>query len=466
MLQMKPEPRPGVDRCNSQPAARQRPQPAPGGNLVRNAARPPWSLAPRTAVSLLMLVVLAALFAAGALTVSRAFQAENVARQEMTEARETLTQVNNLMQILYEAESAQRGVLLGDPAAEAPFRAAEAALPAAAAQMQASLDRAGSNLSAQGRRLGAMAAQRMADLSAALEPAARSTPSPRTAMEPLRATSSAIRREESALMDAAYARADAERLRAKRTLGMIGLAVLGLIVLAAMLAFRSARAESHLRYGREIEVQRDRAELVSHELSHRVKNLFAVTMSIISVTGRSETDPKVAAHKTRSRIQALARAHEASSGQNLMRTAPFGDLLEAVVRPYCPPGGGLRLNGPKKVLPARLLTPMGLIFNELATNSVKYGAWSTASGTLTVDWTFASDETLVVVWQEQLAEDGPPQPGREGFGSTMIDLSLQQAKATMDKRWGEQGLTATLRFPFSDADKVEVTATGKDQEHA
>jgi len=149
-----------------------------------------------------------------------------------------------------------------------------------------------------------------------------------------------------------------------------------------------------------------------------------------------------------------------------MRTAPFGDLLEAVVRPYCPPGGGLRLNGPKKVLPARLLTPMGLIFNELATNSVKYGAWSTASGTLTVDWTFASDETLVVVWQEQLAEDGPPQPGREGFGSTMIDLSLQQAKATMDKRWGEQGLTATLRFPFSDADKVEVTATGKDQEHA
>ncbi|MZQ88922.1 hypothetical protein GVY41_08410 [Frigidibacter albus] len=429
---------------------------------MRNAARPPWSLAPRTLVSLLMLVVLAALFAAGALTVTRAFHAENIARQEMTEARETLTQVNTLMLILYEAESAQRGVLLGDPAAEAPFRAAEAALPAAAAQMQASLDRAGSDLSAQGRRLGALAAQRMAALSAALAPAATSNPSPRDAMEPLRATSSAIRREESALMDAAYARADSERLRAKRTLGMIGLAVLGLIVLAAMLAFRSARSESRLRYQREIEVQRDRAELVSHELSHRVKNLFAVTMSIISVTARSESDPRIAAQKTRSRIQALARAHELSSGQNLMRTAPFGDLLEAVVRPYCPPAAILRLSGPKLVLPARLLTPMGLIFNELATNSMKYGAWSTASGTLTVDWTFASDDTLVVVWQERLAEDGPPQPGRDGFGSTMIDLSLQQAKATMERRWGEQGLTATLRFPFSSADKVEVTATGKD----
>jgi len=430
---------------------------------VRNVAHAPWSYAPRTTVSLLMLVVLAALFAAGALTVTRAFHAENVARQEMTEARDTLSQVNDLMLILYEAESAQRGVLLGDPGAAGPFRTAEAALPTATAQMQASLDRGGSDLSAQGRRLGALAGERMADLSAALSAAPDpTTASPRTAMDDLRQASAAIRREERALMDAAYARADAERLRAKRTLGMIGLAVMGLIVLAAMLAFRSARAESHLRYRREIEVQRDRAELVSHELSHRVKNLFAVTMSIISVTARSETDPKIAAEKTRSRIQALARAHELSSGQNLMRTAPFGDLLEAVVRPYCPPGAVLRLTGPKKVLPARLLTPMGLIFNELATNSVKYGAWSAPLGTLTVDWTFASDETLTVVWQEQLAEDGPPQPGRDGFGSTMIDLSLQQAKATMERRWGEQGLTARLRFPFSGADKVEVTATGKD----
>ncbi|AMY68221.1 HWE histidine kinase domain-containing protein [Frigidibacter mobilis] len=410
-----------------------------------------------------MLLVLAALFVAGSLTVTRAFSAENAARQEMIDAREALSQVNDLMLLLYEAESAQRGVLLDRPGEDlGPFRAAEAALPAIAGQMQASLDRAGSDLSAQGRRLRSLAEQRMTEMSGALASAPAPATTLRSSMADLRQVSDAIRREERALMDAAYARADGERLRAKRTLGMIGAAVLGLIALAALLAFRAARSESRLRYRDEIAAQRDRAELVSRELSHRVKNLFAVTMSIMSVTARNETDPKLAAQKTRSRIQALARAHELSSGQNPMRTAQFGDLLAAVVQPYCPPGATLRRSGPKMVLPTRLLTPMGLIFNELATNSVKYGAWSAPSGTLKVDWTFASDETLVVIWQEQLAETGSPQPGREGFGSTMINLSLQQAKATMERRWGEKGLTAVLRFPLSQADKVEVTATGKD----
>lgn len=433
---------------------------------MSKAARPVWAFAPRITVGLVILAVLAALFAAGELTVTRAFRAEDAARAEMFEAREALSQVNDLMLVLYEAESAQRGVLLGRPGEDlAPFRAAEAALPGLAARMQASLDRAGSDLALQGRRLRALAEQRMAELSVAL--AAPGAPAAaRTTMAELRQVSDSIRREERAAMDAAYARADAARLRAKQVLGMIGLAVLALMLLAARLAFRSARAEQRMRDLHEIEVQRDRADLVSHELSHRVKNLFAVIMSIVSMTARSEPDPSQAARKTRSRIQALARAHELSSGQNLMRTAEFGDLLEAVVRPYCPPGGSLSLNGPRLLLPARLLTPMGLIFNELATNSVKYGAWSAMPGTLGVDWTFASDETLIVIWQEQLARDEPPQPGREGFGTTMIDLSLQQAKATMEKSWGEQGLTARLSFPFSSADKVEATAAGKDQDYA
>ena len=385
----------------------------------------------------------------------------------MIEAREALSQVNDLMLVLYEAQSAQRGVLLGRAGEDlAPFRAAEAALPGLAAGMQASLDRAGSDLATQGRQLRALAQQRMTELAAGLAAPGSVLAMAPTTMAELRQVSDSIRREERTAMDAAYARADAARLRAKQVLGMIGLAVVALMLLAALLAFRSARAEQRMRDLREIERQRDRADLVSHELSHQVKNLFAVIMSIVSMTARSEPDPSQAAQKTRSRIQALARAHELSSGQNLIRTADFGDLLEAVVRPYCPPGGSLSLNGPRLLLPARLLTPMGLIFNELATNSVKYGAWSAASGTLAVDWTFASDETLIVIWKEQLAKNEPPRPGRKGFGSTMINLSLQQAKATMEKSWGEQGLAAKLSFPFSRADKVEATAAGKDQNDA
>lgn len=426
----------------------------------------PWSFASRTTVSLLMLAVLAALFAAGAVTVTRAFRAEDSARRDMIAARDALAQVDDLLLLLLEADLAQRGPPVVAPGADlAPFLAAQAALPGLLDEVQGALAQAEGDLPRQGQRLRTLAEQRMAEMAAAIAPLSTDPPAvdTRASMTELREVGSAIRAEQRARMDAAYAAADAERLRAKRTLGMIGLATLGLMALAALLAFRAARIESRVRYMQEIEAQRDRADLVSHELSHRVKNLFAVIMSIVSVTARREPDPKIAAKKTRARIQALARAHEISSGQNLMRTALFGDLVDAVVRPYCPPDNGMECSGPELLLPARLITPMGLIFNELATNSVKYGAWSAPSGTLRVHWAFASGETLNVVWQEHLAENGPPPPGREGFGSTMIDLSLQQARATMEKRWGKNGLTATLSFPFSKAEIAEAAATtGKD----
>jgi PAS domain S-box-containing protein len=53
---------------------------------------------------------------------------------------------------------------------------------------------------------------------------------------------------------------------------------------------------------------RDRQHLLLREMSHRVKNLFALSGSIVSLSARSAKSPRELAESTRARLVALARA--------------------------------------------------------------------------------------------------------------------------------------------------------------
>lgn len=242
--------------------------------------------------------------------------------------------------------------------------------------------------------------------------------------------------------------ADVDRSQRRSSHILTGLAAGGLlaVLLAAVLARRAARAEARARYINEIRAERDRADLIRRELSHRVKNLFAVIMSIISTTGRTETDPAEAARKTRERVQALARAHALSTGQGELREAHLAELVETVAGSYAPSPRRFPVSGLDLVLPARMVTPLGLILNELATNALKYGAWATAEGTVSVSWAFAEDGSLGFLWSERAGNIAGQDPVRKGFGTTMIDLSAEQAGARIERTWTAGGLDVTLRF--------------------
>ena len=82
------------------------------------------------------------------------------------------------------------------------------------------------------------------------------------------------------------------------------------------------------------------------------------------------------------------------------------------------------LQGGVWLQPGPALT-MALVFHELATNAVKYGALSTDKGRVDITWTFdEADERLRLIWA---ASEGPPvaPPTRVGFGSRLIQRGLQ-----------------------------------------
>jgi PAS domain S-box-containing protein len=205
--------------------------------------------------------------------------------------------------------------------------------------------------------------------------------------------------------------------------------------------------------------------LLLSELDHRVKNALAGLISMIDLTRERSESVDALASSIRERVETMARVHTMLTSSK-WRSVPLDDLVGGV----SPPGVGRRLNleGPAVDIPARQATPMGMVLHELASNSLKHGAWSDERGRVDVRWSLEpeADEPedprrrLRLRWTER---GGPPVgvPGDQGLG-----LSLIEGFASFELRGG-------VRFGFErDGASHELTvrlddpAASEEEAHA
>ncbi|MEH6663956.1 MAG: HWE histidine kinase domain-containing protein [Brevundimonas sp.] len=191
-------------------------------------------------------------------------------------------------------------------------------------------------------------------------------------------------------------------------------------------------------------------ELLAGEMSHRVKNLMTVAGALTAMTARSaETKEDMARDLTR-RLAALDRAHDlVRPVPGLARdTALLGDLLSVLLSPYDDPGafsGRIRVSAPRMRVGEGAATALALVIHELATNSVKYGALSSAQGLLDVSCSVQQDEALIV-WTERGGPPVTPPVAGSGFGGRLLArLVEQQLRGSIEYGWHAEGLTAVLR---------------------
>ncbi|GAB5374538.1 MAG: hypothetical protein AcusKO_10000 [Acuticoccus sp.] len=191
----------------------------------------------------------------------------------------------------------------------------------------------------------------------------------------------------------------------------------------------------------------ERQRTMSRELNHRVKNLFAVIRALTKLTARGQRDIATLVDNLDRRISALAAAHIVSLGHETVDGAPLDEILHAVLSAYPPTPAALSLDGPTLRLSQERVTPMGLILNELATNALKHGAWSTTGGHIAVRWRVREAEggfLLAIRWTETAPGFAAPDTSASGFGTQLIDLSVRQLGATMRHSWGAEGLDLML----------------------
>lgn len=192
-------------------------------------------------------------------------------------------------------------------------------------------------------------------------------------------------------------------------------------------------------------------ELLAGEMSHRVKNLITIAGALTTMTSRSAATTEDMARSLTERLAALGRAHD------LVRPVPgqsenaalLGDLLSVLLTPYDDLGafsGRVRVSVPRMRIGESAATNLALILHELATNSVKYGALSVATGLLDVSCQIEGDEA-VIVWTER---EGPPvvaPASSAGFGSKLVKkIVSHQFDGSLTYDWPEEGAIATLRI--------------------
>jgi PAS domain S-box-containing protein len=195
-----------------------------------------------------------------------------------------------------------------------------------------------------------------------------------------------------------------------------------------------------------------RAKILIDELNHRVKNTLSMVQSIVRQALRFHTDPREIRDAIESRLLALSRSHDLLTRGN-WKSAGLRDVINDALEPFDVAGGRadrIVIMGDDIRLPPQTALVLGIGFNELATNAVKYGALSNQAGSVLVEWKIEpspESSRLILHWQEK---DGPPvtRPSRLGFGSRMIERGLaHELEGTVAIDYRSNGVVCTIDIP-------------------
>ncbi len=426
-----------------------------------------WSQDSRVPGLLLLGLVSLALISAVVL-MWRTISAERVQRAQASHTNAVLLALHDLSRITINAETGQRGFFITlDQRYLAPYAGARDQYQPLIVRLRALM---GDELQPRERELlneiERLTVARFAEMDetvaairagALLEAERRIlTDEGQDVMERLRRAISGLEQLELAAYEHAHDQATRSESRILPMLVILLVLIVLTLALGLRQVIRTADAEGRAAGAAELAVARDRADLLARELNHRVKNLFAVVLAIVKMTGRGHPEAAPTVDRIAERIHALLTAHEVTQGHSAHRSARLTDLIEIALKPYRSPDHRCQITGPEVKLPERAVVPLGLVLHELTTNAVKYGAWSHPGGHLGINWS-TSGNLLRLEWSEKnqpgetaAYDPAAPQPSHHGFGSTLIDGSARQLGGTIERAFHPAGITVRIEFPLAE----------------
>ena len=198
-----------------------------------------------------------------------------------------------------------------------------------------------------------------------------------------------------------------------------------------------------------------RIRLLMREVNHRVKNQFAVILSMVRETSKRSTDPGEFEELIRARIMALSRSHDLLVTSEWAGASLF-DLIQEHLKPF---GHEERisLSGPLLTLQSNAVQNLGMAFHELGTNSSKYGALASGGGHIEITWKVETgpqaQRLFHLLWHEtstvRTDDAVPPDTARKGFGTVVLQRVTPQSlsgSSSLERSSGEVkwSLTAPL----------------------
>jgi two-component sensor histidine kinase/DNA-binding response OmpR family regulator len=190
----------------------------------------------------------------------------------------------------------------------------------------------------------------------------------------------------------------------------------------------------------------ERQTLLAREVDHRAKNALALVQSIVRLTRASSIEDYTAA--VEGRIRALSRAHTILSASR-WQGADIRGLVEEELAPFRTGEASKAVTaGPNISLQPAAAQSLALALHELVSNAAKYGALSSSSGRLQLNWSL-QQEKLVVEWVEK-CESAIGTLSAPGFGTRIVKASIEgQLGGQAHFDWRPEGLRCTLTIPLA-----------------
>lgn len=210
-------------------------------------------------------------------------------------------------------------------------------------------------------------------------------------------------------------------------------------------------------------VRAEREEYIRHlrdkdtllkEMQHRVKNNLQLVIALIRLDARNkDRDAKINLINLAGRIESLQLLYEALSPDGNGGEVDLGHYLSqiaaAVMNSYAVDGIRLDIKVDHAPVTINIALPLGLVVNELLTNSFKYAFGGRGHGIITIECLRDGDDHYRVV----VADDGAGLPGGAvwpvpGKISALIVQTLREnAKADFNlETVPDKGVRATIRF--------------------
>ena len=203
--------------------------------------------------------------------------------------------------------------------------------------------------------------------------------------------------------------------------------------------------------------QRERdAQMLTNEISHRIKNNLQIIVGLISFETRWTAAPCVQGYRAmQARIGAIAQLYDlisqSSRGGTVAVDAYLREIAKAISTSLIGDKSGIEITVRAEQLeidPDRAV-PFGLLVNELATNAIKH-AFPRGTGHVMLSVERAGDQIELTV-----ADDGVGMPDKvvaripEKRGSDYVAIFVRQLHGTLVQSGSEQtGTTITVRLPL------------------
>ncbi|MFP4431488.1 MAG: response regulator [Spirochaetaceae bacterium] len=194
-------------------------------------------------------------------------------------------------------------------------------------------------------------------------------------------------------------------------------------------------------------------ELLLKELKHRFKNDMVLIKSLLSIQAKQAASPEVAEslREAESRISVVGQVYERLGSFDVRQSIDLLGLVRDVVRDLrggtLPASVNVEVEGNPTVVSSKVALAVGILVNELVTNSVKHGLGDPPTGNVRIALSKPKESEVAV----RIIDDGCGFPdmvleGAEyGFGLTVVDALTVQHGGRLELR-NEDGARAEVRL--------------------